>query len=121
MFTALLDTCVLWPSTQRDFLLSLAIEGMYRPTWSSAILLELEICETTKLTRKIGVDAGEAEFRAKHLVEQMRTAFDDAEVAGWEGLEGTYGLPDPDDEHVLAAAVVGGAARTCSSSGSGRP
>jgi predicted nucleic acid-binding protein len=110
VFTALLDTCVLWPSTQRDFLLSLAIEGMYRPTWSSAILLELEICETTKLTRKIGVDAGEAEFRAKHLVEQMRTAFDDAEVVGWEGLEGTYGLPDPDDEHVLAAAVVGGAA-----------
>jgi predicted nucleic acid-binding protein len=110
VFTALLDTCVLWPSTQRDFLLSLAIEGMYRPIWSSAILVELEVCETTKLTRKLGVDAGEAGFRAKHLVERMRTAFDDAEVVGWEGLEGTYGLPDPDDEHVLAAAVVGGAA-----------
>lgn len=112
MFTALLDTCVLWPSTQRDFLLSLAIEGMYRPIWSSAILAELEIGETKKLTltSKIGLDTVEAEARAKHLIERMQTAFDDAEVVGWEGLEGTYGLPDPDDEHVVAAAVVGGAA-----------
>jgi hypothetical protein len=39
----------------------------------------------------------------------MRSAFDDAPVTGWEALEGTYGLPDPDDEHVVAAAVVGGA------------
>lgn len=109
MFTALLDTCVLWPSTQRDFLLSLAVEGMYRPIWSSAILDELEFTETAKLTGKLGVDVGDAELRARHLIEAMRTAFDDAEVVGWEGLEGTYGLPDPNDEHVLAAAVVGGA------------
>jgi hypothetical protein len=39
----------------------------------------------------------------------MSTAFDDACVRGWEPLAGTYGLPDPDDEHLVAAAVVGGA------------
>lgn len=30
-------------------------------------------------------------------------------VVDWESLEGSFGLPDPDDEHVLAAPVVGGA------------
>lgn len=108
MFTALLDTCVLWPSLQRDFLLSLAIEGMYRPVWSDVILDELEWHETAKLIKR-GEDEGVAHQRAKALIRQMRSAFDDAEVQGWEGLDGTYGLPDPDDEHVLAAAFVAGA------------
>lgn len=39
----------------------------------------------------------------------MRHAFPDALVAGYEPLIGTYNLPDPDDEHIVAAAVVGGA------------
>lgn len=108
MFTALLDTCVLWPSLQRDVLLSLAAEGMYRPVWSGVILAELKYEEAAKLTRR-GAAPPEAERRAAHLIRQMRQAFDDAEISGWEGLDGTYGLPDPDDEHVVAAAVVAGA------------
>jgi len=39
----------------------------------------------------------------------MKSSFDDALVEGWEPLEGTLELPDPDDEHVLAAAIVGSA------------
>ena len=39
----------------------------------------------------------------------MRSRFDDSEVVGWQALDGSYGLPDADDEHVVAAAVVGGA------------
>src|SRR5664279_6604294 len=82
---------------------------MYRPIWSSAILEELEISENAKLTDRAGMSSGEAELRARHLIEEMRANFEDAEVVGWEGLEGSYGLPDPDDEHVVAAAVVAGA------------
>lgn len=95
MFAALLDTCVLWPSLQPDFLLSLAVEGMYRPLWSAAIIEELAEHETQKLVRR-GEEPAKAATRTRHLLEQMRCRFNDAEVQGWEGLEGTYGLPDPD-------------------------
>jgi predicted nucleic acid-binding protein len=105
MFTALLDTCTLWPSLRRDFLLSLAIEGLYRPVWSSVILDELEYEEEQKLVKR-GSTRKEAQRRAQHLVTQMRTWFNDALVEGWEALEGSFQLPDPDDEHVLAAAVM---------------
>jgi hypothetical protein len=108
VFTALLDTCVLWPSLQRDFLLSLAVEGLYRPVWSAVILDELEYHGAAKLIKR-GETVDQATERAQRLIARMRTAFNDAEVHGWEGLEGTYGLPDPDDEHVVAAAVVAGA------------
>lgn len=108
MFTALLDTSVLWPSLQRDFLLSMAAEGLYRPIWSQAILDELVRVEADKRVRR-GAEPEQAEAAARRLIDQMGWAFDDSCIPGWEPLEGTYGLPDPDDEHLVAAAVVGGA------------
>jgi len=108
VFAALLDTNVVWPSLRRDFLLSMAIEGLYRPLWSEAILAELHHHEAKKLLRR-GMSNAQAQMQAEHLTRQMRRHFADAIVTGWEPLEGSYGLPDPDDEHVLAAAVMGGA------------
>lgn len=108
MFTALLDTSVLWPSLQRDFLLSMAAEGVYRPIWSHAILDELVRVEADKRVLR-GAEPEQAETAARRLIDQMAWAFDDSCVSGWEPLEGTYGLPDPDDEHLVAAAVIGGA------------
>lgn len=107
MFIALLDSCVLWPSTLRDFLLSLAIEQAYTPAWSSAVLEEVERNEAEKLVRR-GPDVSKvvAAQRAATLIRQMRAMFPDAETQGWEPLEGTFGLPDIDDEHVVAAAVL---------------
>jgi hypothetical protein len=89
MFTALLDTCVLYPSMQRDFLLSLAIEGMYRPIWSSAILREIEYVEHAKLIRQ-GIESTTACERAQRLVTMMRTVrtIDDILIQ----LSGRYGM-----------------------------
>jgi PIN domain len=98
VFTAVLDTCVLWASQQRDFLLSLAAEGLYRPIWSATVLAELEYEEEAKLRRR-GASEEDAARRAARLISEMRAAFDDAEIQGWELLEGSCGLPDPDDEH----------------------
>lgn len=81
---------------------------MYRPIWSAVILEELAYEEERKLIRR-RAEPALAAHRACPLVAEMRRAFDDAEVIGWEVLEGRYGLPDPDDEHVVAAAVGGGA------------
>ena len=108
MFAAILDTNVLWPSLQRDFLLSMAVEGLYRPLWSEAILEELRRHEILKLVKR-GAEANDADARADNLIQKMRSNFDDALVTGWEALEGSFGLPDRHDEHVVAAAVVGGA------------
>jgi len=108
MFAALLDTCTLWPSVRRDLLLSLSVEDLYRPLWSSAILAELERSERAKQERR-GRDGKTAHQMARHLVETMTGVFDDACVRDWERLEGTFGLPDHNDEHVLAAAVTGNA------------
>jgi hypothetical protein len=108
VFAAILDTNVLWPSLQRDFLLSMAIEGLYRPLWGDAILEELHRHEQYKLA-KTGISQEAALIRADQLLAQMRREFDDALVKGWEPLEGSFGPPDINDEHVVAAAVVGGA------------
>ncbi len=90
MYIALLDTCVLWPSLQRDVLLSLAVEHLYRPpAWSSAILDELRFHESRKLVERNLADSPHAaDASAKNLIDKMREAFPDAEATGWEGARG---------------------------------
>ncbi len=86
----------------------MAAVGLFRPLWSEAILEELHEHEVRKLIRR-GASRGFARSRAAYLDSQMRIHFDDALVIGWERLEGSFGLADSNDEHVVAAAVSGGA------------
>lgn len=92
-FAVVLDTCVLYPAHLRDTLLRLAERDLYRPLWSADIVEELR--------RNLSVIAPGA---IDHLVDQMATAFPEAEVDGYRSL--IDGLTcDPKDRHVLAAAI----------------
>jgi len=73
MYVALLDACALWPSRQRDFLLSLAVANVFAPVWSDVTLEELEFHEAAKL-RDRGEAAQLAAKRAAQLIQRMRQA-----------------------------------------------
>lgn len=75
------------------------------PLWSSAILEELVEHEALKLMAR-GTAEADARDRAEHLYARITEAFSGSEIKGLWHLEGTFGLPDVDDEHVVAAAVV---------------
>jgi predicted nucleic acid-binding protein len=106
MTTALLDTCVLVPSRTRDVLLEIASTGAYRPLWSTEILAELDRVLRLLLAKR-GTSPEEIEAYLTRLFRQMRTAFPDALATEWQPLVPTVQLPDPDDRHVVAAALAG--------------
>ena len=102
MYAALLDANVLVPTALCDTLLRLAEAGFYRPLWSERILLEVE---SAVLGFRPDLDPG----RVRRRVLLMAATFEDASVEGWEQVSAGLDLPDPDDRHVLAAAIAGGA------------
>lgn len=108
MFRAVLDTCTLWPSLRRDVILTLASARLFEPAWSSEILEELEYHEARKLIER-EVPENEAWERATRLVRNMESAFPGARTHNNGIWTPPAGLPDPDDAHVIAAAVLGGA------------
>lgn len=98
---ALLDACVLYPTVLREMLLGCAAAGLYQPLWSERILEEW-----ARAARKLG-PAQEAIARGE--VVAARAAHPGAMVAPAPGVERRLWLPDPDDVHVLAAAIAGSA------------
>ncbi|MEI6114118.1 MAG: PIN domain-containing protein [Burkholderiales bacterium] len=98
-YTALLDANVLFPALLRDVLLSLALADLYSAKWSADIRRELE----ASLLRNFP-DMNE---KVSNLADCMEEAIPDCLVTGYEGLIDGMNLPDPDDRHVLAAAIVG--------------
>lgn len=94
-FTVVLDTCALYPAHLRDTLLRLAERGLYRGIWSADIVEEL---------RRSLIEAGIPPSAVEHLTTEMKVAFPDAEVTGYQHLIGSMTC-DPKDRHVLALAV----------------
>ncbi|MEJ4098772.1 PIN domain-containing protein [Corynebacterium mastitidis] len=100
-FTALLDANVLYPSVLRDVLIRLAGAGVFRARWTDRILDEVF---TNLVSNRPDLDPA----RLQRTRELMRKAVDDCLVTGYEGLIEGLSLPDPDDRHVLAAAIKSG-------------
>ncbi len=98
---ALLDANVLMPSVLREMLLGAAAEGAFEPLWSARILEEW-----ARATRRLPPGA---EAIAREEIALLRAAWPGAEIAPDPDLEATLSLPDPNDRHVLAAAITGGA------------
>ena len=100
-YTALLDACVLFPIAVCDSLMSVAATGLFAPKWT----LRIEGEWTRSLEKKYERAPGTFATRR----DAMREAFPDWEVQApaWQALEGGLALPDPDDRHVLAAAIAG--------------
>jgi predicted nucleic acid-binding protein len=99
-FSALLDTCVLFPMYLRDSLLRLAVADLYRPMWSAHILDELRHA----LVRH---DVASTE-QADRIIALMRTHFPESETVGYEPLMPALTCHKK-DRHVLAAAITAGA------------
>lgn len=97
-FTAVYDACVLYPPSVRDLLVRLAQTGLFAARWSDAILDEMI---ESILEREPSVDRSRLERTRQLMGEAVRNGI----VTGYEGLIEGLKLPDPDDRHVLAAAI----------------
>jgi hypothetical protein len=101
-FVVVYDACVLYPAPLRDLLVRIARTGVVRARWSDQILNE---CFRSILRDRPDLRPEDLE-RTREL---MNKALPDALVTGFESLMAGVELPDPDDRHVVAAAIRAGA------------
>lgn len=101
-FVVLYDACVLYPAAVRDLLIRVANAGIVQGRWTERIL-----DETFRNIAEQRPDLSPDNLaRTRHL---MTRAVPDCLVTDYESLEASLVLPDPDDRHVLAAAIRAGA------------
>src|ERR1017187_2611005 len=100
---AVFDANILYPAPLRDLFIRIAQTGLVLGRWSETIHDEW--------TRNVLKDnpniLPERLARTRNL---MNEAVRDCVVTGYEDLIESLSLPDPDDRHVLAAAIRAGAA-----------
>jgi predicted nucleic acid-binding protein len=96
------DANVLYPAQLRDLLIRVAVAGLVRAHWSDEIHEEWI---QNVLADRPEIERAQLE-RARFLMEQALPA---ARVNGHLCHVAALELPDPDDRHVLAAALEAGA------------
>ena len=95
-FTCVLDTNVIYPIETRDILFWFAFYELFTIKWSKDVFTEWE----NVMRRK-----GASELEIQKRIENANSAFPDAQVLNYEDLIEKLELPDPDDRHVVAAAI----------------
>lgn len=101
-FTALYDACVLYPAPLRSLLMYLAMTDLLRARWTDAIHEEW--------MRNVQNDYPDiTRQKAERIRDLMNAHAHDCLVTGYEDLIEALVLPDPNDRHVLAAAIRAGA------------
>ena len=100
--TAVYDANILYPAPLRDLFIRLAQTGLVRARWTETIHDEW-IRNVLKNNPSL---SAERLARTRSL---MNEAVRDCLVTGYEELIESLSLPDPDDRHVLAAAVCASA------------
>lgn len=102
-FTVVYDANVLYPLYLRDLLLRLATTGLFRARWTTAINEEWK---RSLLANKPAFDPAKIDA----TIQKMNAHALDCLIEGYEHLIPCVGnLPDPNDRHVVAAAMHGGA------------
>ncbi|MFM9962383.1 MAG: PIN domain-containing protein [Planctomycetaceae bacterium] len=96
--TVVLDACVLYSAPLRDLLIRVAQASLIRARWTEDIHAEW----MRNVLIKNPQTTLERLSRTKSL---MNAAVRDCLVTGFHELVATLHLPDPDDRHVLAAAI----------------
>jgi len=97
-YVAVLDACVLYPAPIRDLLLSLADADLYHAKWTRQIQDEWV---SNLLTNRPDLSREQLEKTCG----DMATAMPDCMVDGYDFIVSKLTLPDPEDRHVLAAAI----------------
>jgi predicted nucleic acid-binding protein len=98
-----LDTCVLYPPSIRDLLLRLAIEDAFQIRISAGVLAELE----SALPRQAGLapEVARAKVQAIRAVATSLGALTHTSL-DTSTIGASLALPDPDDAHLVDAALA---------------
>ena len=99
---AFLDASVLYPVSLRNLLMRLTLDGLYQARWSSDVHREW-IAAVLRDNPHIPA------ARLDSVRDAMDDQAQDALVTGYERRIGLLVLPDANDRHVLAAAIVSNA------------
>ncbi len=99
-YTALLDANVLYPAPVRDLLLQLAVTDIYKARWTADIHREW-------IENLLENETHRERAKLERTRDLMDKAARDALITDYESLVPALQLPDPNDRHVLAAAIVG--------------